>query len=35
MFMEFSVRMMLLVATSTTLDVFLLTPPMKMEQTVF
>jgi hypothetical protein len=36
MFMKFSVKITLLEATSTTLDFFfLLTSPMKMEQTVF
>jgi len=35
MFMKFSVKIMLLEATSTILEYFfLLTPPMKMEQTV-
>ena len=33
MFMKFSVKIMLLEATNTTLDFFLLTPRMKMEQT--
>jgi len=33
MFVKFSVKIMLLEATSTTLDFFLFTPPMKMEQT--
>jgi len=34
MFMKFSVKIMLLEATNTTLDFFLLTPHVKMEQSV-